>query len=100
MNGMSLANSRSKEDCCVAQRESEIPSTLATLFDEIDRYENLCHRLTDKLSSVVSPCPPSGGEDKIGKSYGSSLANELYHQGCKLRRISNDLDCLLDRIEL
>lgn len=82
------------------QRETEIPSTLSTMFNEIDRYENLCHRLIDKLNAVVSPCPPQASDEKTGKGFGSPLANEIYHQSCKLRRISDDLACLLDRIEL
>lgn len=82
------------------QRESEIPSTLSTLFNEIDRYENICHRLTDKLNAVVSPCPPQADNEKTGKGFGSPLANEIYHRSCKLRKISDDLACLLDRIEL
>lgn len=82
-------------------KEYEIPQVLSSLFNEIDRYENLCVRITERIGSIVSPCPPQDSKNGlIEKGFNTNLATEIHHQKMKMRRVSDDLESLLSRIEL
>lgn len=83
-----------------AQREYEIPQVLTRLFQEIERYENLCCQISDKVSSVVTPCPTAPDCPNIATGPITQLAREINNATCRIKNISDDLESLKNRVEL
>lgn len=90
------------EDCLVASGRDtpEVVRAMNNLNSAVERYDNLVHRLQDKISCVTT-CPPPQGEvlnKEIG--YQTELANSMDLVFRRLRDITNNLESLYERIEL
>ena len=85
---------------CVMKDQPEIQKVFEYLQDQILRYENITHRLTDRISSVVTPEPPISTSDKKELNYNTSLAQFINKMFLQLREINDHLDSLNSRIEL
>jgi hypothetical protein len=93
---------RASNECCeTAPRDvREVGRAMADLYHVIDRYENLVHRLSDRLNSVVSSAPPSCEDGAKEPGYCTGLASSIDDCRRKLRDITNILESLYERIEL
>lgn len=93
---------RASNECCdTAPRDRrEVERSLSELQHVVERYDNLVHRLSDRLDSVVSSAPPSCVDSAKEPGYCTGLASSIDDCRRKLRDITNILESLYERIEL
>lgn len=93
---------RASNECCGTEPRDirEVERSLSELQHTIERYDNLTHRLSERLESVVSPSPPSCVDSSKEPGYCTGLASSIDDCRRKLRDITNILESLYERIEL
>jgi hypothetical protein len=79
---------------------SEITIAMDRLQEVINRYDNLVHRLSDRINSVVRPAAPEVCGNEKNTCFQAPLAYGIQCNTSRVTEINNILQDLLERIEL
>lgn len=83
-------------------REIGMQRAFGYLINETDRLADLYERLSDRLADVLLPIGPEvpAAEPKGTPPQKSVLVSEIENQADKIKRIGNDIQRLLSRLDV
>lgn len=95
-----LAGNQNQQSAVNAERKvSQMEIAIEGLSGQHARLEALVGELERRISAVLTPAPPNGGDAKA-EGPSSPLANKLFQETALVRAIAERIDSIISRVDL